>query len=331
MILPTEPSAYEAILHTPPPVEVEPKAKATDRSSVKTIAQLQIALVTAVVLIVILVVLLLARPFGLRTHAENLANLNPLWKEFMAGVSTKTVVVSADSGLVMFQHLTGQRFRWLRILAANISSMPPRRLFPEEIVRKFGMRRYTPAVDLSVLDRTTRIFGERRDRLSFHYARDLRIQDLKEGNAILLGSSESNPWVQLFEPSMNFLFQDDLLHDRAQMINRHPLPGEAMHYDSTPQDPSPTIYGLVAYRPNLNKSGHVLILEGQTMAGTQTAADFLFDNSYILPFLKRIERKDGTIPYFELLLRSSSLGGRVLGSNQWHIVLRKSERYKPYP
>ena len=33
-----------------------------------------------------------------------------------------------------------------------------------------------------------RIFGDRRDRLSFRYARDLRIEDLKQGNAILLGN-----------------------------------------------------------------------------------------------------------------------------------------------
>lgn len=54
---------------------------------------------------------------------------------------------------------------------------------------------------------------------------------------------------------MNFLFQDDLLHDKAQMLNRHPHPGEALHYDSTPQDSTPTIYGVVAYRPNLQTSG----------------------------------------------------------------------------
>lgn len=46
------------------------------------------------------------------------------------------------------------------------------------------------------------------------------------------------------------------------------------------------------------------------MAGTQTAVDFVFDNSYILPFLKKIRKTDGSIPNFELLLRSSSFGGQ---------------------
>ena len=46
------------------------------------------------------------------------------------------------------------------------------------------------------------------------------------------------------------------------------------------------------------------------MAGTQTAADFVFDDSHFLPFLNKIKGADGTIPYFELLLRSSSFGGQ---------------------
>ncbi len=74
-------------------------------------------------------------------------------------------------------------------------------------------------------------------------------------------------------------------------------------------DPEHTVYGLVAYRPNLTRTGHVLIVEGETMAGTQTASEFLLDDNHLLPFLKSIQKKDGTIPHFEVLIRSSSLAG----------------------
>jgi hypothetical protein len=268
------------------------------------------ALIVAGMAIVLLTILLLfPTPFALRPSADK-ARRNPLWRQFVTGSAVKTGVVSSDSGLVMFEHLTGRSVSLDSYLSGNYLKDTSSRTVPEEIVRKFGTRRYTPEVDLAVLDRITRVFEERRDRLSIRYARDLRIEDLKQGNTILLGSAESNPWVQLFEPSMNFYFEDDLLHDSARMVNRHPLPGEEAHYDSTPHDPTPTIYGVVAYRPNLQGSGRVLILEGQTMAGTQTAADFVFDESYLLPFLKKIVRRDGSIPDFELLLRSHSLGGQ---------------------
>jgi hypothetical protein len=299
---------------TPPPScsrETPIEEHHIEPASRKMIQRLGIALIVAGVVIVLLAILLLRHtPIALRPRGEDTVTRNPLWKQFIAGPATKTVVVSSDSGLVMYEHLTGRPVSLASYMSGDYLKQTSSDTVPDEVVRKFGTRRYTPALDLTVLDRITRIFGEGRDRLSFRYARDVRMEDLKQGNAILLGSAESNPWVQLFEPSMNFLFQDDLLHDKAQMLNRHPLPGEALHYDSTPQDLAPTVYGVVAYRPTIQKSGHVLILEGQTMAGTQTAVDFVFDDSYLLPFLKKIRRMDGSIPFFELLLRSSSFGGQ---------------------
>jgi hypothetical protein len=281
-------------------------------------------LILAAALIAFLVAALFVKlPFTSHPQQEESASQSPLWKEFMANASAKTVVVSADSGLVMYQHLTGQPVTLGSYVSGDYLKNTASPLVSDQIVRKFGTRRYTPAVDLSVLDRVTRIFGSKHDHLSFRYARDLRMEDLKQGNAILLGSSESNPWVQLYEPSLNFHFEDDLLHDKAQMVNRHPQPGEAAHYDSTPQDPTPTIYGVVAYRANLQRSGRVLILEGQTMAGTQTAADFIFDDSYLLPFLKKIRRRGGSLPYFEVLLRSSSFAGQ---SSHLEVVAYRVEK-----
>ena len=296
----------------------------TGLESRKTIARLRIALIAAAALIAVLAMaLFMKHPFASRAQQEESESQNPLWKEFMTNAGARTVVVSSDSGLVMHQHLTGQPVTLASYVNGDYLKNTASPLVSEEIVRKFGTRRYTPAVDLSVLDRITRIFGGRHDHLSFRYARDLRMEDLKQGNAILLGSSESNPWVQLYEPSLNFHFEDDLLHDKAQMVNRNPLPGEAAHYDSTPQDAAPTIYGIVAYRPNLQTSGHVLILEGQTMAGTQTAADFIFDDAYLLPFLKKIRKADGSVPYFEVLLRSRSLGGQ---SSRLEVIAYRVEK-----
>lgn len=276
-----------------------------------TVFRLRLALAIAAVVILFLGGVLVARQSGAaHVRQERQVDQHPLWKEFIPGSGMKTVVVSSDSGLVMYQHLTGQRVSLASYVRGDYLNDTNSASVSREIVRKFGTRRYTPAVDLSVLERVTRIFEGRHEQFSFRYARDLRLEDLKQGNAILLGSAESNPWVQLYEPSLNFHFQDDLLHDKAQMINLHPRLGEATHYDSTPQDPTPTIYGVAAYRSNLQTSGHVLILEGQTMAGTQTAADFIFDDAYLRPFLKKIEKTGGVIPGFEVLLRSRSFAGQ---------------------
>jgi hypothetical protein len=108
---------------------------------------------------------------------------------------------------------------------------------------------------------------------------------------------------------MNFLFQSDLNDGLASIVNRHPKAGEQALYAMTENDPEHTVYGLLAYSPNLTQSGHVLIVEGLIVAGTQSACDFLFDDSDLLPFLAKIRRNDGSIPRFEVLVRPSDLAG----------------------
>ncbi len=276
----------------------------------KKIVRLRVVVVSLLVLIVLLGVRLFIKHPAPDFSQREAVSQNLLWRELLASGPEKTLVVSSDSGLVMFQHLTGRSVSLASYVNGNYLKDTNSNQVPSQVVQKFGTRRYTPAIDLAVLERMIVVAGGRYDRLSFRYARDLRIEDLKKGNAVLLGSAESNPWVQLYEPSLNFHFVDDLLHDKARMVNLHPLAGESDHYDSTPEDSTPTVYGLVAYRANLQNPGHVLILEGQTMAGTQTSVDFVFDEAYLLPFLRKIVRPDGTIPEFEVLLRSRSFAGQ---------------------
>jgi hypothetical protein len=45
------------------------------------------------------------------------------------------------------------------------------------------------------------------------------------------------------------------------------------------------------------------------MAGTEAAADFVFDDSVLLPFLAKIRAPDGSLPYFEVLLQSTNMNG----------------------
>ena len=57
--------------------------------------------------------------------------------------------------------------------------------------------------------------------------------------------------------------------------------------------------------------GHVILLEGLNMAGTQAAADFLLNERAMSPILKKAEQPDGTLQAFELLLETSSIGANA--------------------
>jgi hypothetical protein len=83
------------------------------------------------------------------------------------------------------------------------------------------------------------------------------------------------------------------------------------------------VYGLVAYVPNPVGDSDALLLEGTGMSGTEAVADFVNDDAQLLPFLNRIKRPDGSLPYFELLIESHNMGASAVRS---HIVAWRTKR-----
>jgi len=270
------------------------------------------ALIAALVLVTAVAVLCgAAMLYERRTAtlaAASIGETKRLFWSHLFSAKDQTIVVLADSGLVMLQGVTKQRVTLPMYLNGTyLQTIPPSPSSSETL--NLATRRYTSTVDVSIVSKILRMTGVDLDNTKFIYSRDLRPSQIKQGNVILLGTYESTPWVQLFEPGMNFYFQNDLAGGVFSVVNRRPSPGEQTTYDSRADDPEKTVYGVVAYRPSLSGSGKVLIVEGQSMAGTETASDFVFDDGYLLPFLQSIRRPDGTIPYFELLLRSKSISG----------------------
>jgi hypothetical protein len=234
---------------------------------------------------------------------------HPFWRLFF-GSGHHTLVVCSDTSLATLQDVTGQKVGLSDYLNANyrMRFAPPQGT-TMEVARDIGGRRYTAIADVGILTRFYRLAGAHADRIQYRYARDVRPDDLKEGSTILIGSAYSDPWVGIFDAHMNFVFQDDLQHRVFAVVNRSPQPGELAQYDYNQLDAAHKIYGVVGLRPNLRGSGKVLILEGTSMAGTEAAADFVFDDTLLLPFLSKIRNPDGSIPYFEVLLQSSNMNG----------------------
>jgi hypothetical protein len=151
------------------------------------------------------------------------------------------------------------------------------------------------------------------------FPRDLRLDDLKNANAVLIGSVGSNPWASIAENSANFRIVYSQGMEGATILNAHPQPGEAQSYASHWNEPAHETFALIAFLPNLGGNGHLLLLQGLDVAGTQAAAEVLFHPSAIAPILSRATRPDGSLRPFEILLRSTSIesnaaGTQVIGS-----------------
>jgi len=220
------------------------------------------------------------------------------------------MIVASDTGLTTLQTLTDKNVRLAAYLSGDyrIHNNSPLGS-PADLVRELGMRRYTSIVDLDIVTKLYQLPGVPLNRIQVRYARDLRPNDLKGGPVILLGAQEGTPWVELFEDRMNFVFIHDHPKHEFTVLNRSPRGSEVPRYESDPRDPQHKVYGLIALQPDLEGSGEVLILEGTSMAGTESAADFVFDDARLLPFLDRIKMQNGELPYFELLLQSNSMNG----------------------
>lgn len=237
--------------------------------------------------------------------------------------SRDTFVVPADGGLVMLQSFmkhsvsladyANGTYRSQAAIGSEIADLaagmkPADRLRLTHKIETLGNRRYTSMADLDLAASLARLKEVVPERLMIRYARDLRIDDLRSGNAILLGSPDANPWAELFQKQLNFQFFDGSeFGGSPAILNQHPLPGEQTRYASEEDEQSLLTYGLIAYVPNLGRTGHVLIIEGVNMAGTQAAGAWLLNPDEMGPLLERAMTPSGAIRPFEILIETKNI------------------------
>lgn len=237
---------------------------------------------------------------------------NPIWSQMFSS-DKRTLIVPADSGLVMWQGLMGRNIHLAEYLSGEYRTQLPSRLGKvEAVAAELANRRYTSIVDLETVQALTRISQSINGKLEVRYARDVRPNDLKQCNVILIGAAEATPWVELYEPNMNFYFYNNRDQQIFSVLNRTPQANEPRQWDSSYNDPQHRVYGVAAFLPNFGGNGNVLILEGTSMAGTESAWDFVSDDSQLLPFLKRIQRPDGMLSHFEVVLETSNMSGSAV-------------------
>jgi hypothetical protein len=242
-----------------------------------------------------------------------------LWKQLFSK-DRDTFIVPSDDGLVIMQHLTERPVPLTAYIDGSYRTPVKTNgeLNVNEILR-LGGRRVTSVVDLDFVAHLAQLKEVGPERMMIRFARDLRMDDLRTGNAILIGSDEANPWIELFRSQLHLRFQFDPQPDRPSgFANLYPRTGEASLYTTKGQEEK--TYGIVAYLPNLTNSGHVLIVAGLNAAGTQAAAAFLLDPSLMMPTLQRARTAHGDLQPFELLVGA---GNVATNASTPHIVLER--------
>ena len=302
-----------SVVSTHPRPADRPSAVTTDPPASDRYRHLFWATGIALVAACIFIVFLCVRAHSAHSLTSSTAK-HPLWSVLFEP-DRSTLIVASDTGLTSLQTLTGVNVNLAEYLSGDYRShAAPASGTTPELARVIASRRYTSIVDLDIVTKLYQIPGAPLNRIQLGYARDLRPNDLKNRPVILLGSKEGMPWVQLFEDKMNFVLVHDHQNQRFVVLNRLPQSNELSRYEAALTGPVHRVYGLIALQPNIEGSGPVLLLEGTSMAGTESAADFVFDDSRLLPFLAKIKQKNGSLPYFELLLQSNNMNGSASGS-----------------
>jgi hypothetical protein len=226
--------------------------------------------------------------------------VSALWSQFV-DTNRGTDIVIADQSFLLLQNIDKQVFSFdeylnrsyiNRLQATNLS--PDMRgvvdLIASKNIGSLGEFRLGQRIlALDPQGKNIHLYGAR-EYMSLLLARD---------NVILIGGPISNPWQQLFASRMNFIEEPD--SSRFNPIhNRAPAPGEQAVYST---DANPLGYCIVAFLPNPNHNGKVLIIEGTSAEATEAGGNFLLSENQLSGFQERLHA--ASLPYFEVLLKTS--------------------------
>jgi hypothetical protein len=260
---------------------------------------------------------LLAGIFGWKLHAvqeqerTTAAQFLPFWSQLF-DPKHETFLVAADSALVLMRKLHTKPIGLPEYLEFPklTSALPGETLSPEalEMLRVIAARQYTSVADVDVAGRILQANAGHAGRAHVRYARRLSIEDFKSNHVILMGSSISNPWLELFDKHLNFRVE---LDTRPYFINKSPQKDELDRYYLGGLDgKTDEAYAVVAMLPNLGRSGNVLIIAGNNMEGTGAAGEFICrpDFARLAATALKVSATE-KLPPFELLLKLVSVAG----------------------
>jgi hypothetical protein len=235
------------------------------------------------------------------------------------GSNDPVVIVQSDEALVLMESMLGRHFTFEEYTSESYKQIPLGLKGNQQEEQFWNVLATRQIINVGDAGVSTRI----RDSLTelgptpvvqIRSAQNMRPRDFLSGNFILLGDSFSDPWTQMFgEDRFNFQFDPDIFHFPRHIQNLHPQAGELSYYAA---DPSRNLsYAHLVYIPNVTNTGHVLLIAGTTMEGTEAAADFCLQSDSV-SILRRalgignVERLSG----FEVLLATSRMGGTGIGA-----------------
>jgi hypothetical protein len=257
-------------------------------------------------------------------------SVSAFWSDVLKA-NPNTDIVLADTSYGLLQATTGIRFGLNDYINRSyISQIQAAEMRPEmhDALSRIASWRLA-SIDEFKLARGILALDPMGQKMHIYSARDFMPDLIKRDNVVLIGGSLTNPWEALFEDRLNFTMIFDK-NGSPTIVNKAPGAGERNSYvGSAIEIRSRTDIGsgtdneycLVAYLPNPDHSGVVILLEGTDAVSSEAAGDFLLSEDQLSDFknILHVTR----FPFFEVLLKISEVRGTPLTTT--------IESYRTYP
>jgi hypothetical protein len=246
--------------------------------------------------------LLATRPAGVATPESVPPTVRLFWSQmFRPGRATD--VVLDDASIALYQELTGKTLTsseysdksYLRTLGATAAASN----LNEQVVSLFK-RRNSSFADTNILWKLLQMPGAGGHSL-LRFARDYSFRELRADDAVLLGNSRSNLWVEAFQQKIGLRWSYDAANGYYYPVDTWDG-GKSYHSDISGDTHEG--YCGIAFLPNLGGTGTVLIVSGTGGSSINGGADFLADESALALLRQKLGgSKEKPFPYFEALIR----------------------------
>ena len=223
-------------------------------------------------------------------------------------------IVVSDTCLVMLQDILGTNLAVEDYLSDRYPKNVLLRAKAPELrsaLNLIASRQYTSLADLNVASALVQLGHHYSSApAQIRYSRHLNIREFKTNNFVLLGSRMGIPWVQLFEPQLQFSMRKEENTGRFYFYNKHPRPGEDKAWRQKIENEQVVeSYADLAVVPNLGGSGSVMLLNGLTMYATEAVGDLVTGPDFVR-VLALLQRQSNAFPSdFEVLLRMRVIAG----------------------
>jgi hypothetical protein len=166
---------------------------------------------------------------------------------------------------------------------------------------------------MSVAGLIMRSYAGYAQHITLRSGHEVQLDDFKGHSLILIGSSISNPWAQLYEDKLNF--PTGLASDgRIVFINKSPAKREPSQFPNAEDIEHHRTYARLVFLPETSYTAPTLMIAGTTAQATQAAGELLLDSQRLENILLAMKIDPVGAPhFFEILVRMDNfVGGAIL-------------------